>query len=119
MRFYQGGRPAVIWNPSTKRPLAEFVKGVFETEDQAIIKVLKEKGYMTQQQQEELVNMQRQSGFQQQGYAAATQNLAAGGQQITPNRQVGPATEEEAIASETEEASPKQSRALKRPRKKR
>lgn len=116
MRFFQGGRPAVIWNPSKKRPLVEFKKGVFDTEDEEIIKVLKSKGYVTQQQQDQLVDMQQQqtSGV---AYETATRNLEATGQAATPDIKVGAESEEEEVAgTPASKAAPK--RALKRPRKK-
>lgn len=69
MRFYQGGRPAVIWNPETKKPDVEFNQGVFETEDERLIELLRSKGYLTQMEQEKLVALGTvpHGGFEGQG----------------------------------------------------
>lgn len=44
-KFYRGKLSTVVWNPSTGRPLATFVKGQFVTEDDAVADVLTSKGY--------------------------------------------------------------------------
>jgi hypothetical protein len=55
MRFYQGLLPRIIWDPSEGKPLVEFsLEGVFETEDEKIIKCLKRDGYLVQRDLDEL-----------------------------------------------------------------
>lgn len=46
MRFYQGLLPAIVWDPTAGAPGAEFVKGVFDTEDEKLILLLQKKGYL-------------------------------------------------------------------------
>lgn len=37
--------PNIVWDASTNRPLCKFVKGVFETNDEAVVSKLKAMGY--------------------------------------------------------------------------
>jgi len=48
MRFYQGLLSAIIWDPKRGRPLVEFVKGIFETDDEEIIRRLHKDGYLVE-----------------------------------------------------------------------
>lgn len=40
--------PNIIWDASNNRPLCKFVKGVFETNDEALASELKGKGYVVE-----------------------------------------------------------------------
>lgn len=37
--------PSIVWDADNRRPLCKFVKGVFETEDEAVAKKLLAMGY--------------------------------------------------------------------------
>ena len=46
MKFYQGLLPRIIWDASKNKILLEFsTEGIFETEDENLIKLLRGKGY--------------------------------------------------------------------------
>jgi len=67
MRFYQGSKPAIIWNPEAKKPRVQFVNGIFETEDAELINLLEGKGYLTQMQKDTLIDLgtKEHGGFRQ------------------------------------------------------
>jgi len=44
-RFYRSNLPTVVWSKELNGPIAEFVNGQFYTEDPAVAKLLKDKGY--------------------------------------------------------------------------
>lgn len=55
MKFYQGLLPRIIWDPSKNKPLVEFgLDRCFETEDENLIKLLRGKGYLLDQDMAEL-----------------------------------------------------------------
>lgn len=43
--FIKGALPTVVWNPKTDTALAEFIKGVFTSNDPKVAEVLREMGY--------------------------------------------------------------------------
>ena len=55
MRFYQGLLPAIQWDKETNSPKVEFVKGVFDTDDEELINFLFDKGYLVEEDVEELM----------------------------------------------------------------
>ena len=68
MRFYQGLLPAIIWDPKAGAPLVEFKQGVFDTEDEKIIALLHKRGYLVEEDVNELVRGGRveHGGFEEQ-----------------------------------------------------
>jgi len=49
MRFYQGLLPAIIWDKEIGGPIVEFSLGIFDTDDEKIIKLLIGKGYLVEE----------------------------------------------------------------------
>lgn len=45
MKFIQGERAGLIWDAENDKPLADFVKGIFETSDETVIEKLTELGF--------------------------------------------------------------------------
>ena len=45
-RFYRSNLPAIVWDPDKDRPLADFSKGHFTTDDLNVAKTLLDKGYV-------------------------------------------------------------------------
>lgn len=44
-KFYRSNLSTIIWDKDNNRPLANFEKGFFITEDKRVVKILKEEGY--------------------------------------------------------------------------
>ena len=49
MRFYQGLLPAILWDKKIGGPIVEFRKGIFDTDDEDIIALLHDRGYLTRE----------------------------------------------------------------------
>lgn len=77
MKFYQGLLPRIIWDPSKNTALLEFDdNGVFETDDENLIKLLRGKGYLLDMDMAELERTGRlpHGGFEKVG----EENLPSG-----------------------------------------
>jgi hypothetical protein len=80
MRFYQGLLPAIIWDPKRGAPLVEFNKGVFETDDEDIIRRLHKDGYLVEDDVEVLRDggQLEHGGFKRATPEEADKNLPSG-----------------------------------------